>query len=198
MARPKVYDARLRDRLIAGAAAVLAQSGPAALSLRPLAAQAGTSTSAVYAMFGSRSALVAEVVAEARRSFAAAQRESATSEDPAADLIALGHAYRDWALAHPALYAVMFGGRLQSDCPESSELAALGDEAMAPLVTLVRRLAQVERLVTGDVDLAAWGIWSGVHGLVSLEIAGLIPLSTEAITTSFGLALEAIQRGWLV
>ncbi len=103
MPRPKVYDDRLRSRLITGAAATLAAGGPEALSLRPLAAAEGTSTSAVYAMFGGKAGLVAAVVDAAQRSFIAAQKAAPTTADAQADLTALGHAYRDWAQAHPAL-----------------------------------------------------------------------------------------------
>ena len=52
MPRPKVHDAALRLRLLECAGATLSTRGIAALSLRTLAADVGTSTTAVYALFG--------------------------------------------------------------------------------------------------------------------------------------------------
>ena len=50
--RTKVHDAALRSRLLECAGATLSAGGLAALSLRSLAAEVGTSTTAVYALFG--------------------------------------------------------------------------------------------------------------------------------------------------
>ena len=52
--RPKVHDAALRARLLECAGATLSTRGLAALSLRTLAADVGTSTTAVYALFGGK------------------------------------------------------------------------------------------------------------------------------------------------
>jgi len=54
--RPKVHDAALRLRLLECAGATLSTGGLAALSLRTLAAEVGTSTTAVYALFGGKRA----------------------------------------------------------------------------------------------------------------------------------------------
>ena len=53
MARPKTYDERLRRTLVDTAAELIAAHGAEALALRPLAERAGTSTNAVYSLFGS-------------------------------------------------------------------------------------------------------------------------------------------------
>ena len=47
MARPKVHDEVLRGRLLDRARTLLSTDGPAALSLRTLARDCGTSTTAV-------------------------------------------------------------------------------------------------------------------------------------------------------
>ncbi|MBL8932519.1 MAG: WHG domain-containing protein [Kineosporiaceae bacterium] len=202
MARPKVYDENLARQLITRAAAMLAAGGLDALSLRPLATAAGTSTSAVYSMFGDKAGLVAAVVERARAGFLQAQRDSPVTGDPLADLTALGHAYRDWALAHPALYAVMFGGRARSGHREpppgepvlaTSEL--MDDETISVLAALVRTLVS-GGLLHGDVPTITMSIWAGVHGLVSLEIAGGWPVSGPAARTLYEEHLAAIGRGW--
>ena len=62
MARPSSYHEQLRIRLVAVTADTIARSGTDAVSLRRLAAAAGTSTNAIYALFGSKPGLVAAVV----------------------------------------------------------------------------------------------------------------------------------------
>lgn len=168
MARPKTYDDRLRRTLIDTAAELIAAQGSEALALRPLAERCGTSTNAVYALFGSKAGLVAAVVAEAATSFTAAQVGVGASDDAMADLVGLGRAYRSWALEHPALYAVMFGDRVP--LPESPDPAS--EDSMGPLLTNVSRAMAAGQLRAADPMVVATSIWAGIHGLVSLEIAG--------------------------
>jgi AcrR family transcriptional regulator len=125
MARPTTYDEDLRRRLLDAAAQQVDRDGPERTSLREIARTAGTSTSAVYALFGGKEDLLAAVVADAFASFAAAQAEAAPG-----GLRALGEAYRAWALEHPALYRLMFSGVLAA----YEHTTESPDEALAPLV----------------------------------------------------------------
>ncbi len=246
MARPKTYDDRLRGTLIDTAAELIAAHGAEALSLRPLAERCGTSTNAVYTLFGSKAGLVMAVITEAAASFAAAQRSVAATDDPLADLVGLGRAYRAWAKAQPALYAVMFGDRVPlSDAPSKAEpgstdlspaarphpgaLAALShldgpparlrhsalpahlsgaardgddrriqakEDSMEPLLTTVSRAMAAGQLRPGDPMVAATSIWAGIHGWVSLEIAGRLSLG-EAAHDHAEEHLAAIATYWL-
>src|SRR5689334_460451 len=54
MGRPRLHDDAVRSRLLEAASTVLAQDGVAGLTVRDVAARAGTSTSAVYSLFGGR------------------------------------------------------------------------------------------------------------------------------------------------
>ncbi len=192
MARPKTYDDRLRRTLIATAAEVIAASGADELALRPLAQRAGTSTNAVYTLFGSKAGLVAAVVAEAAASFTAAQSDVPTTDDPLGDLAGLGHAYRDWALAHPALYAVMFGDRVRVDASHGESY----DGSMEPLLVAVGRAMEAGVLRRVDPMLVATSIWAGLHGLVTLEIAGRLSCD-EGPERLFEEHLNAVAAYWL-
>ena len=92
------------------------------------------------------------------------------TDDPLADFAELGRAYRRWALEQPALYDVMFG---RSGLREVISGTAL-DVAMNPLLDAVRRCIAAGVLRDVDPRAAAISIWSSVHGLVSLEIAGYL------------------------
>lgn len=194
MARPSSYDDQLRARLVEVTADTIARSGTEALSLRRLAAAAGTSTNAIYALFGSKPELVAAVVAEGLSSFGAAQAAALDPRrDSREDAVALGHAYRDWALDHPALYMVMFGGRTVPK--DRTAPGAAPVPGITPLVSAVERLV-ADGVVDGDsVPEVAWTIWSVAHGMVSLEIAEGMPRRVERRAV-YDRALRVILDGW--
>jgi AcrR family transcriptional regulator len=173
----------------------MSRAGVDGLSLRPLAASQATSTSAVYAMFGGKAELVAAVVDSARAGFLAAQRRAPVTGEPGTDLRALGHAYRDWALANPTLYAVMFGGQVVPDCGDSAPQLS-ETEGIAVLRALVAQAVAAGYFRDEDVDLISLSIWAGVHGMVSLEIAGLSTVAGEPARQLFQAHLSALDRSW--
>lgn len=168
MARPPLYDDALRDRLLAATASMVDARGPERVSLREIAQTAGTSTSAVYALFGGKNELLVAVIEDGFASFGDSQ--AAVEHD---GLRALGLAYRAWATANPALYRLMFGGAVTAlaDCrPDDAKTGA----AMAPLV---RTLAQ--RVAAEHLTAAALTVWAQVHGAVSLELAAVTPIAVD-------------------
>src|SRR5439155_14458417 len=87
---------------------LISSDGPKALSLRKLAADAGTSTTAVYSLFGSKPDLVNALYAEGFRRFGTRLAAVPHTGDAAPALVRLGIAYRESALADPHPYAIMF------------------------------------------------------------------------------------------
>lgn len=112
MARPVVYDDGVRARLLDAAAEHVFAHGLGTLSLRTIAREAGTTTAAVYALFGSKDGLVAGLYERAVTRFTEQLAAAPRRADPRDDLAALGLAYRRSALADPHGYRVMFGGHV--------------------------------------------------------------------------------------
>jgi AcrR family transcriptional regulator len=196
MARPRVHDDALRDRLVDSAAEVVADKGIDGVSLRALAQDCDTSTSAVYSIFGSKEGLVDAVVAKADASFSASQRRALarSSSGPVHSLTALGQAYRRWALDHPALYAVMFNRN--SSISITHVLAA---DSIAPLRSVVQECFDTGIFAAGpDVGDVVLSIWAGVHGFVSLEIGQLRFPSQRAAERSYRAHHAAIVQSWQV
>lgn len=183
-----MYDEALKRRLLDLAAGIIASDGVDQLSLRRVAAAADTSTNAIYTLFGGRDQLVEGVVAEADRSFTAAQEAVTLTGDPRVDLPALGFAYRGWALTHPSLYAVMFAGRLPATGPDCAPEDP--PPSLVPLTTTVVAAHDKGLLLDDDVAGAVASIWAMIHGRVSLEIAGLAGAAPEQ-------HVAAIGRAWL-
>ncbi|OIV36169.1 hypothetical protein BIV57_17740 [Mangrovactinospora gilvigrisea] len=90
----------------------LAESGPAALSLRAVARDIGMASSAVYRYFPSRDRLLERLIADAHDAMSAAA-EAAETAVPRDDLpgrwTAVLTAVHGWARAHPHEYALVYG-----------------------------------------------------------------------------------------
>jgi AcrR family transcriptional regulator len=160
--RPKTHDEALRVRLLDRAGELLSSEGPEALSLRRLAADVGTSTTAVYSLFGGKPALVRELYVAAFQRFGARLAAVAPTGEPAEDLVQLGLAYRTAALAEPHLYLIMFTKAVAGFEPDH-EVAV---QVLGPLVEVGRSAG------LPDPETAAMTVWGLVHGLVSLELNG--------------------------
>jgi AcrR family transcriptional regulator len=107
---------RLREAAIseikATARRQMAEQGQAALSLGAIARAMGMTTPALYRYFESRDALITELIIDAYQALTRAleQADAATPSDAyAARFRALARAYRDWAVAHPHEYALIYG-----------------------------------------------------------------------------------------
>lgn len=181
---PDVNLDELGRRLIDEAARIFAEQGPAGLSLRKVAAAAGTSTMTVYTRFGDKQGLLDAMHREGFRRLADQIHEATRSDDP---LVELGHAYRSAALASPQLYGLMFGPLPAGFEPtEDTDKAAAA--TYAPLVDGVR--AAVERGdLAGDPEDIALHLWVVAHGMVSLELSGQLPVPAAKAAERYDQAL---------
>jgi AcrR family transcriptional regulator len=171
--------AALATRLVDEAGRILSAEGASALTLRRLATATGTSTMAVYTLFGDKQGLLAAMYREGfARLGAASEAAAASSPDPLTALANLGLAYRANALASPHLYDLMFGRPVATFTPDE-ETEALAESTYRPLVDAVQRCLDTGAMVdaTGQTDAGsaeriAWYLWAVTHGFVSLELAG--------------------------
>ncbi|MCK9795590.1 TetR/AcrR family transcriptional regulator [Isoptericola sp. 4D.3] len=191
MPRPRLHDDALRTRLLEVTSEALSTGGEPAVTVRAVAASAGTSASAVYALFGSREDLLAAVSAEGFRRFAAHLASVPHTDDPADDLRALGVAYRRSALADPHFYRAMFDRAVRP-----------GDDAppavRQPTFLVLRdAVARVLRTAPEQAEPFAIGLWGLVHGLVSLELAGLLPGEEADRAARYDAAAGAVGRALL-
>jgi AcrR family transcriptional regulator len=167
---PRKADPNVRATLIDVAARLLADEGPQALSTRRIAAEAETSTMAVYTHFGGMSGLVREIVYEG---FARLQNHFSQlkqTDDPVADLCVHGRAYRGNARTNSHLYAAMFGGESLSGFELSEEDRQHGRYVLAAIVECVGRCIDAGRFRPADPGMVAHHMWFAMHGLANLEL----------------------------
>ncbi|MFD3501220.1 TetR/AcrR family transcriptional regulator [Streptomyces sp. NPDC058676] len=195
MARLKTHDEALRLRLLHRAAATVFDRGTAALSLRQLAADVKTSTTAVYSLFGSKAGLLSSLYQEAVRLFVERLATIRPTADPAGDVIRIGLAYREYAVANPHLYAILFSDR-SVQCPSDSDRPREVVETYRPLVDAVSRGQRAGQFSSAsDPEVIALSVWGTAHGLVSLVLSGNEPPGL-AVADCYERALRALVTGW--
>lgn len=171
-------------------------AGADAVSLAAIAKAMGMSAPALYRYFPSRDALLAELVTSAYAGLSGALEQAAAGASrraPAARLRAVAAAYREWALAHPRRYTMIFGNR-PDDVRDTTEAIATISRGMDVLLGAVLALRRDAEPASGggrlDAQLSRWAArsghaeappdalrvavltWTRLHGVVALEIVG--------------------------
>ena len=192
--RGRTPSADVERELLAAAETVLVRSGPAGLTVRAVAAEAGIAPMGVYNRLGGKDGLVDALLIKGFDRLRAAVELSldpAAGPDMRARFFACGLGYREFALANPHFYAIMFEGILpERDNPEVEECAKT---AFFALVRTVELAAEAGVVAAPDPVEAAQQIWSAVHGAVALELKGLI--LTEDAAATYRALLETLFRG---
>src|SRR5215813_4673797 len=109
MGRPREHGATERAALLEAAAGILGAEGAAAVTVRRVADEAGTTTRAVYALFGDKDGLLRALFVVAAETMRRHHEAVPVQDDPIQELMALAGAYRLAALEQPHLYGLFIG-----------------------------------------------------------------------------------------
>ena len=181
----------VESALIEAAQTVLLRDGPAAVTVRAVAAEAGVAPMGVYNHLGGKDGLVASILVRGFDGLTAAI-SAGDEPDPVQRLRACGVRYREFALTNPQHYAVMFEGAL----PMETESPVVTEHATAAFMALVEKVEYGMAhgaIRAGDAFDTAQQIWSTVHGAVALELKGLV--LTPDPQATYAELLELIIRG---
>jgi AcrR family transcriptional regulator len=182
----------VEQALVNAAESVLVRGGLGAVTVRAVAAEAGVAPMGVYSRFGGKDGLIQALVMRAFELLRAAVADRG-EVDPLVRLRAAGVRYREFALAYPQHYALIFGGSPGTDAGENPEVEAKAAAAFEALVATVSYGIGAGVMTPGDpVDLAMQ-IWSAVHGAVALELADLV--LTEDPAATYGRLLDLLVAG---
>lgn len=174
----------------------LATDGPGAISLRGIAREMGMTPRAIYSYFPTRDDLITELVGEQARSMAdslEAAADAVPADDPPARILAWGLALRDWALAHPQGFRLVYGdpvpgyqqppdGPLQKHarrmclglnrivtqaCPTAP---AVEDFTWSQFIPCYAEEVRTEITDSPTIAALTVRVWGRMHGLVTLEL----------------------------
>lgn len=175
MGRPREHNEETRAALRAAAEQLVSGGGPAAFSVRAVADAAGTTTRAVYSLFGSKEGLLIDALAQGAFDFLADGTDALVeTDDPVADLVAVGvHVFRALVVEHPALYRVAFQ-RIVPGFRAGPEVTQARSRAFAGLLDKVKRLDDAGLLGRKSIREAAVEFDAMLEGLANAELRGAI------------------------
>lgn len=175
----------VRAKLIDAGRVLLERDGPAGLTIRTVATEAGVAPMSVYNHFGDKDGLLDGLVTDAFREFGAAI--AVTDSEATERLRHSGRAYREFAITYPVVYSLMFS----TGCAPDPFVATSAFSVLADLV----RYGQAAGVLRPDDPFAiAMQIWSCTHGAMSLELAGAGPPGVD-YARNFEHLLELLLRG---
>lgn len=143
------------------------EHGVESVTIARVARECGVSVAAPYRHFDDKRALLGAVAA---RGFDALREAVGGAEggDERERLVSAGVAYVDFAVAHPALFQLMF------DVTERERQHEAGLAALAGLRTLVEPLRPAI-----PVETAVRSTWALAHGLALLRIGGMLTFARD-------------------
>jgi AcrR family transcriptional regulator len=163
---------RLRDEIVAGAVALLDETGDeTAVTLRAVARRVGIAAPSIYRHFADQPGIMLAVVQQAFDELTAELRaaRAAACDDPRARLFAVCTGYLGFARKHPGRYRTMFGGLWMPDLEAGSvteaDMRALGQGSMQVLVEALGECVAAGVATSTDVAADAVALWVGLHGL---------------------------------
>jgi AcrR family transcriptional regulator len=171
--------ADFRERLCEAATRLFALHGAEGFTMRMLAAEVGCATMTPYRYFRDKDELLAAVRAMAYERFSEALETAAQAPgDSRAKSTAVGEAYVNFALANREAYRLMFDMR-GPDAAQSPELALAAARANRNMTAYVRAMID-DGALQGDPDLIGRMFWAAIHGVVQLELSGVLPAGPGA------------------
>ena len=169
-----------RSQIVAAAVELLAERGPAELTIRNLAAKVNYSPMALYAYFPAKSDLVAAVTGVIAEQFEKCLNEAGPR------LESVAAAWVRFATEDPGRYRLLFAPG--AGCSHATALRSIGTVVASRIPEARRTEARVQRLTLS--------IWAGLHGLATLMAdAPDVPFVESGVAEGF---IPAVLRGFLV
>lgn len=158
--------------------------------MRAIAKRVGVTATALYRHFESKEALLQEVIDEGLRIFGSYLYRALEGPDPRTRLRLSGSAYLQFALEHPAFYRTIFmsgHGESARESQTSATFQFLRDR--------VDECIEAGILKPAHPDDLALTIWAHTHGLVSLYISRVLPMSEDDFRARYAKSLGLMIKG---
>jgi AcrR family transcriptional regulator len=178
--RDRYHHGDLRHALLEASLALVTEQGVERFSLREAARAVGVSPAAAYRHFADKGALLAALALDAsvrltqgmERAIARAPGEPGSRVHAVAAFAAVGVAYVEFFVQHPAHFRMAFGPW----CPHMAREPGARDP-YGILLDSLDALVSTGAIPAGARAGAELAAWSSVHGLASLIVEGALKLT---------------------
>src|SRR5215468_1570122 len=171
MGRPREHGAETRAVLLKTAAALVTSQGVDAVTVRRVAAESGTSTRAVYSLFGDKEGLLRALFNDITESMRRHHFAVPVRDDPVAEIVELAFAYRAAAREHAALYPLYLGRAPHNLRPTAEDIAG-AFESQERVLDAVRRAVGAGGSPGRGQGAIAAQLGARVHGRAPIDLPG--------------------------
>ena len=167
--RRREHDEQTAAALLDAAERTIAEHGADALALREVARDAGTTTRAIYSLFGSKDGLLGALGARAFNVLQEQIEALPATDQPWDDLVEVALIFRGFALEHPALFSIAFH---RADPAIWPRFRAAAMDALAVLDQRFEPLADADLLGGRSVPEASTQFRALGEGIAWTELRG--------------------------
>jgi AcrR family transcriptional regulator len=142
------------------------------ITIRNIAEKIEYSPATIYLYFKNKDEILYTLRREGFEKLYEHQKTSLKLNDPLKRLIKHGEAYIQFALENPEYYDLMFMMRGPVNKIQEIKDCDIGLESYELLKTNVKECQEAGLFPGANIDIAAFSLWSYVHGIASLIIRG--------------------------
>ena len=172
MARPKIHDAATAEVLLDAAMKLLRVGGPDAVSLRAVADASERSVRAVYALFGSKQALIDALAARGYATLSTRVNALPRGGDAADELVAVGvEGFRGFAIEDPQMFRLTFE-QVSAEVLQQPQVAKASHGAYTALASRVAAAREADAIHESRSDVSCiFAFHSLCQGLAGGELS---------------------------
>ena len=182
--RGSYHHGNLKETLLDVAEKLIAERGPASITLSEMARMAGVSSAAIYRHYADLGALIGAVARRGFDDFGLRLRMAAQAGTATSGFSGMGDAYLAFARERPGAYAAMFSSTIGYTDPD---LARAGETAFNTLTEGLTGALAATGLSQQAAFALAIKVWALSHGVATLAQSG-------RLTPAAGVVPEHILR----
>ncbi|MDD8018780.1 MAG: TetR/AcrR family transcriptional regulator [Bacteroidota bacterium] len=175
----------MRQIILDAAQRLFLDEGYEHVTIRRIADKIEYSPGTVYLYFKDKDEILCALQEIGFAEFYRRQQILSGIKNPAEKLRAHGRVYIQFALENPELYDLMFIIRAPMNSHPKDTEWEIGMRSLNVLRENVQECMKANFIKVGSVDAISFGIWSLVHGMVSLIIRERIPMIPAEHRTAF-------------
>ena len=187
----------MRDAILSAALKLFSDEGYDNVTMRKIADKIEYSVGTIYLYFKDKSEMLYELHNRGFAEFYKKQLSVQHIKDLVERLTAHGESYIDFAIENPEYYDVMFISRSTSKEINKLEHWNEGERTYDLLKLNIKQAMEAGNFGGVDIEVAAFSLWSFVHGMASLYVRErLMMMPKEIIRPMISGALQFLRRAY--
>ena len=187
----------MQEAILDAALKLFSDEGYDNVTMRKIANKIEYSVGTIYLYFKDKSEIFFELHTKGFAEFYQRQLSVQHIKDPIERLTAHGEAYIKFAMDNPEYYDLMFISRSPEINLKESETWIEGERTYDLLKLNIKQAMEEGHFKKVDLEIAAFSLWSFVHGMASLYIRErLMMMPSEVIRPMISGALQFLKRAY--